>query len=65
MKLTKKQIEIIRENTPEELKGSQNFSHIADFGYYQPYNANWSYHAVYVLYKGVKILVVVRFGEIL
>lgn len=64
MKLTKKQIEIIRENTPKELKGLHN-SFIEDFGYYQKSGANWSYLAGYVEYNGLRILVVKVFGEII
>lgn len=65
MKLTKKQIEIIRENTPEELKGVNTAYTITDFGYYRPRWANWAYHAVYVSYKGVPVLVVKQFGQII
>lgn len=65
MKLTKKQIDIIRENTPKELKGVNTAYTIADFGYYQPSQANWAYHACYVEYKGLRVLVVKVFGEII
>lgn len=65
MKLTRKQIEIIREHTPRELKGKQGFSFVADLGYYTPSQANWSYMAGFIDYNGAKILVVKRFGEIM
>lgn len=65
MKLTKKQIDIIRANTPDTLKGRQDFLTLADFGYYQPYGANWSYQAGFINYNGIRILVVKRFGEII
>lgn len=65
MKLTKKQIEIIRENTPKELKGVNTAYTFQDFGYYQPSQANWSYQVGYIKYKGVPILVVKQFGQII
>lgn len=65
MKLTKKQIEIIRENTPKELKGVNTAYTIADFGYYRPSWANWPYIACYVKHKGLPILVVKQFGQII
>lgn len=61
MRLTKKQIEIIRENTKAELKGKQATLYTI-LGYYQPSGANWSYQAGWT-YEGD--LVVVRFGEIM
>lgn len=64
-KLTKKQIDIIRECTPAELKGSQKYPTVRSFGYFMPSMANWAYCADYVEYNGVLILVVKRFGEIL
>ena len=64
MKLTKKQIDIIREHTPEALRGTQPYA-IANLGYYMPANANWSYRAEYIDYNGISILVVTRFGEVL
>lgn len=64
MNLTKKQIEIIIENTPRELKGVNMAYTIADFGYYRPSYANWAYHACYIRYKGLMILVVKQFGQI-
>jgi hypothetical protein len=61
MKLTKKQIDLIRANTPEALKGTQQ--HIATrLGSYQPSNANWCYHAGWTK-DGV--LLVIRFGEVM
>ena len=65
MKLSKAQINTIRENTPEELKGRQDLPTLADFGYFMPTGANWSYRAGYVDFNGVRVLVVKRFGEIL
>lgn len=61
MKLTKKQIEAIRENTRKKLKGThQNIA--TDFGYFTPYGANWSYCAGWT-YGGD--LVVTRFGIVI
>ena len=66
MKLTKKQIDIIRQHTPAELKGKQIGSSAGDsFGYYMPANANWSYQVKYIDHNGAPVLVVVRFGEIM
>lgn len=69
MKLTQKQIEIIRENTPKEIKGKQytniNEAYGDTLGYYQPSGANWAYTAQYITYKGIKYLVITRFGEIM
>lgn len=69
MKLTKKQIEIIRRNTPAEIVGMQrqhiNAKYIEKLGYYQPANTNWSYIAEYISYKGQPLLIVTRFGEIM
>ncbi len=64
MNLTKKQIDIIREKTPKELKGKQ-MSIWTTLGYHRPVNANWSYVAGYVQYKKSFVLVVTLFGEIL
>ena len=61
MKLTKKQIEIIRENTKQELKGTQK-SICRTLGYYQPSGVNWSWVAGWT-YEGD--LVVTRFGEVM
>lgn len=61
MKLTKKQIEIIRAHTPEDLKGKQDRI-MESLGYYQPIDANWSYCAGWN-YDG--ILIVTRFGEVM
>lgn len=61
MKLTRKQIEIIRSHTPEELKGKQ--VRIAEtLGTYQKSGANWSYIVGWT-YDGD--LVVTAFGEVL
>lgn len=66
MKLTKKQIEIIRQHTPADLKGRQICSGVSyTLGYYMPANANWSYQAKYIDHNGIMILVVTRFGEIM
>ena len=60
MKLTKKQIDIIIRNTPKELKGT--FPKTEDeLGYFMPYDANWSYRAVYTT-DGV--LVVTVYGQV-
>lgn len=61
MNLTKKQIELIRENTPEELKG-YHASIKTTLGYFQPAGANWCWVADWT-YEGQ--LVVTRFGEIM
>ena len=61
MKLTKKQIELIRSHTPEDLKGKQDRIK-ESIGYYQPREANWSYFAGWN-YDG--ILIVTRFGEVM
>ena len=69
MKLTKKQINIIRENTPNELKGKQassiNEKYGEVLGYYQPSNANWCYIAQYITVNNIKYLIATRFGEIM
>ena len=72
MKLTKQQIDIIRENTPKELKGRTDLSMIADLGRYQKAGANWSYKAGWVQYLmddieayRTKVLVVMMYGEIM
>lgn len=66
MKLTKKQIDVIRLYTPEELKGKQISSWTGyKLGSYMPRNANWAYIAQYIDYNGVPVLVVTRFGEIM
>jgi len=61
MKLTKKQIETIIENTPKALKG-QHPSFDNDFGYYMPSNANWAYRAGWIRYRDGFALVVKVFG---
>ena len=63
MKLTKRQIDTIIENTPEELKGYHT-SFESDLGYFMPSNANWSYHAGYVKHRDSLALVVKVFGVI-
>ena len=63
MKLTRQQINIIVENTPQELKGQQMRLEI-DFGSYMKSNANWSYRAGYVKHNGQMVLVVTVFGEV-
>ncbi len=66
MKLTKKQIDTIILYTPAELRGKTVTCWIGlEFGYYAPANANWAYHAQYVDYNGVPVLVVTQFGRIL
>lgn len=65
MKLTKKQIDMIRQYTPVELKGQQIGSGANTLGYYMPANANWSYQAKFIDHNGAIILVVTRFGEIM
>lgn len=66
MKLTKKQIDIIRLYTPAALKGRQvsGWSGYV-LGTYTPAGANWSYVAKYIDYNGAPVLVVARFGEIM
>lgn len=61
MKLTKKQIEIIREQTKKELKGTHQSISVT-LGWYTPSQANWSYLAGWT-YNGD--LVVTRFGEVM
>ena len=69
MKLTKKQIEIIRQNTPAEIVGKQRASicaqYLGEFGYYQPSWANWAYIAEYIQFNGQPLLIVTQFGEIM
>ena len=69
MKLTKKQIEIIRQNTPAEIVGKHratiNAEYLGEFGYFQPANANWAYIAEYIKYNGQPLLIVTQFGEIM
>ena len=69
MKLTKKQIERIRQNTPAELVGMQRTNicaqYLGELGYYQPTNANWAYIAEYIKYNGQPLLIVTQFGEIM
>ena len=69
MKLTKKQIDTIRANTPECLKGQQITSvgiRGDELGYFQKAAANWAYIAQYVTAtNGATYLVVTQFGEII
>ena len=65
MKLTRKQIDIIRENTPTELKGKQAGYSLCTLGLYTPTGANWSYIAKYINHNGAPVLVVTQFGEIM
>ena len=65
MKLTKKQIDTIILYTPAELHGKpvQGWTGY-ELGYWQPAGANWAYHAQYIEYNSVPILVVTQFGHI-
>jgi len=63
MKLSKKQIDIIVNNTPKELKGTQT-PFESSFGWFMRCSANWSYQAGYVTYNGSLVLVVKVFGAI-
>lgn len=69
MKLTKKQVKIIRQNTPVEIVGRQRASiyaqYLGEFGYFRPANANWAYIAEYIKYNGQPLLIVTQFGEIM
>ena len=66
MKLTKKQIDLIIENTPSELHGKSVGSCAGvELGYYSPAGANWAYHAQFIDYNGVPVLVIIRFGHIM
>ena len=66
MKLTRKQIDIIIQHTPHELKGKQISSFSGDrLGSYAPSAANWAYIAQYITHNGAPVLVVTRFGEIM
>ena len=69
MKLTKKQIEIIRQNTPAEIVGKERSSigaqYLGKLGDYQPSGANWAYIAEYIKYNGQPLLIVTQFGEIM
>lgn len=69
MKLTKKQIEIIRQNTPAEIVGKQRTSipaeYLGNFGYFRPAGANWAYIAEYIQHNGQPLLIVTSFGEIM
>lgn len=66
MKLTKKQIDLIIANTPAELHGQPVGSCAGiELGYNQPAGANWAYHAKYIDYNGIPVLVAIRFGHIM
>ena len=65
MKLTRKQIDMIINNTPAALKSRQIGFQGDIFGTYQISGANWSYIAVYIDYNGGRVLVVKQFGIIL
>ena len=70
MKLTKRQIDIICENTPEELKGRQytEFANSLDtLGGFSPLGANWGYVARFVKVRatGQTLLIVTCFGEVM
>ena len=66
MKLTKKQIDLIVSNTPENLHGQPvRGLNNGELGYYSPAGANWAYHAIFIDYNGATILVAVRFGHIM
>lgn len=61
MKLTRKQIEAIRDHTPDDMKGKQvRIDEV--LGTYQKSGANWSYIAGWT-YDNV--LVVTMFGEVM
>lgn len=63
MKLTRQQIELIRANTPDGLKGRQ--VRIDDIlGRFQKGGANWSYLAGFATVDGARVLVVTMFGEV-
>lgn len=64
MKLSKKQIDRIRANTPEQHKGKQAVI-IESLGYFMPNGANWSYLAGWAEIDGARVLVVTRFGEVM
>lgn len=66
MKLTKKQIDLIIENTPADLHGQPvRGLHNGELGYYSPAGANWAYHAIFIDHDGVPVLVATRFGHIM
>lgn len=64
MKLSRKQIDLIRANTPEKHKGKQAFI-VESFGYFMPACANWSYRAGWAEIDGERVLVVTRFGKVM
>lgn len=60
MKLTKKQIDVIIKNTPENLRGT--FPRVYDeLGMFSKQDANWAYHAVYT---DTGALVVTVYGQV-
>ena len=61
MKLTKKQIDLIREKTDRDMVGKQRVI-ATELGYYMPSNANWAYRAGWTR-DGQ--LVVTVFGEVM
>lgn len=67
--MTRKQINLIRETTPNELKGHQisrtDCKRLETVGRCQKSSANWSDIVELVEYNGNKILVVTRFGEVI
>jgi putative NIF3 family GTP cyclohydrolase 1 type 2 len=66
MKLTKKQIDLIVRHTPKELHMQPvNVWNADELGTYTPGGVNWSYHAHYIDYNGMPLLVVSRFGHII
>lgn len=64
MKLTKKQMQKIIDNTPEHLKGLAvgSTALVEELGDYQPQDANWSFRAGW-LNSGE--LVVLQFGTVM
>ena len=60
MKLTKKQIDIIINHTPEELKGTFK-TIVCELGYFMKAETNWAYHAGYT---ADGFLVVTVFGQV-
>lgn len=65
MKLTKKQIDIIKLYTPKELQGQPVKGWAGyELGHYQPAGANWAYHAQYIDYNGAPVLVITQFGHV-
>ena len=67
MKATRKEIELIRGNTPQNLRGKEitSFPEGIELGYYMPSTANWRYQIWMILLDGTMSEVVVRFGHII